>query len=100
MEMCDVDGRTALLCSIESGNIETVKLLLENGADKTVCDANGETALLYSVASGDIEIVKLLLNYLSEPFAHGYGEKALEDASMCGYVGIFDLLQKCGAEYS
>ncbi len=95
----DNRGHSALTHAIISGRIPNMRLLIENGADMKMRDNDGESALLYSVAFGDIEVVKALLNYLPDPFAHGEGEKALESASGCGYLGIVDLLQKSGAKW-
>ena len=45
-----------------SGSAESVRILLENGADPNVKEtANGQTALMFAAASDRIDVVKLLL---------------------------------------
>ena len=55
-----------ILHSNKDSNIETVKLLLENGADPNIQDDKGKTALMkscrYANTDSNIETVKLLLN--------------------------------------
>jgi hypothetical protein len=40
-----MNNRTALILAADKGNLETVKVLIEAGADVTIEDVNGETAL-------------------------------------------------------
>ncbi|MGK4568175.1 ankyrin repeat domain-containing protein [Flavobacterium sp. 3HN19-14] len=43
----EVDGITALMLAAFNGELNKVKLLMKNGADKTIKDKNGETAYDY-----------------------------------------------------
>ncbi|MBY0495755.1 MAG: ankyrin repeat domain-containing protein [Cyanobacteria bacterium] len=55
-------GATALMQAAHSGNADSVRILLENGADPNVKEtANGQTALMFAAASDRIDVVKLLL---------------------------------------
>ena len=53
------DDRMALMIASFEGHIETVKLLLANGADPDLQDNNRQAALMYASQNGHIEIVKL-----------------------------------------
>jgi hypothetical protein len=54
-------GYTPLMCAVEKGNIEIVKLLIENGADVNIKSGRG-TALHIAVEYGYPDIVRLLLD--------------------------------------
>ncbi|PKK47134.1 hypothetical protein CI102_6194, partial [Trichoderma harzianum] len=58
----DNDGNTALRKAIYEGNVEIVKLLLDNGGvDPTVGDAQGWKPLNLAAHNGHVEIINLLL---------------------------------------
>lgn len=48
INMQSVDGQTALHIAVASGNIDTVKLLIDKGADRELVDNNGKNALDYA----------------------------------------------------
>ena len=50
-----------LITASEYGHINTVRRLLEEGADVNVKDDRGSTALMYASEEGHVETVKLLL---------------------------------------
>ena len=55
-------GATALMQAAHSGSVESVRILIENGADPNVKEvANGQTALMFAAASDRTDVVKLLL---------------------------------------
>jgi uncharacterized protein len=55
-------GATALMQAAHSGSADSVRILLENGADPNVKEtANGQTALMFAAASDRTDVVKLLL---------------------------------------
>ena len=51
---------TALMMAAAEGNLEVVKLLLEEGADKSMVDTDGESAAHFARLNGHTEIVELL----------------------------------------
>lgn len=52
---------TPLHAAADSGNIEGVKLLMDNGCDVNERDSLGKTALHYAVACDSTDVVKLLI---------------------------------------
>jgi ankyrin repeat protein len=60
----DPDGlATPLIYAVAEGKTETVKWLIENGADPNFHQSNGETALHIAVRLGNVEMVRTLLDY-------------------------------------
>jgi ankyrin repeat protein len=55
-----VSGRTALACAVEKEYTETVRLLIEAGADLEMIDKSGNTPLMIAKSKRYEEIVKLL----------------------------------------
>jgi ankyrin repeat protein len=55
------NGESLLLLAVQAGNPETVKYLLEQGADVNVTDPSGMTPLHAAAQQGDEEIILLLL---------------------------------------
>lgn len=51
----------SLMIVSELGNIETVKFLIDNGADVNTQDEKGKTALMIASEMNDMELVKLLI---------------------------------------
>ena len=56
-------GQTALMLAVSHGRLETVKLLLQVGADVNIQDNDGSTALMCASEHGHLEIVRLLLQH-------------------------------------
>lgn len=55
-------GRTLLMHAAASGNPESVRVLVENGADIHATDWRRATPLMYAAAAGSIEIIEYLLS--------------------------------------
>jgi ankyrin repeat protein len=55
-----LSGRTALMCAVIGQHTETVKLLIEAGADLEIGDKKGNTPLMMAKFNGYEEIVELL----------------------------------------
>lgn len=51
-----------LLAAARRGDLNTVRILLNKGANVNARDRHGETALIWASAIGNIKLVKLLIN--------------------------------------
>lgn len=49
------------MCVVSHGHRDTVKLLLEVGADINAVDIDGWTPLMFAVRDGTLDIVRLLI---------------------------------------
>ena len=58
----DSNGKTQLHIAANSGEIQTVKLLIEAGADVNATDRFGDTALHNATNKGHIKVVELLID--------------------------------------
>jgi ankyrin repeat protein len=56
-------GQTALFEAVFSQQVETVRFLLEHGADPRLVSDDGAGPLFYACVSGNLEIVELLIQY-------------------------------------
>ena len=81
------------------GHTETVKLLLDKGADVNMNTDNGDTALIEASDNGHIEIVKLLLDKGADVNAKNVvGNTALILAAAGGHSRIVSMLLNNGAD--
>ena len=108
----DAFGSTPLIAAIGSGNVETVKLLLDKGANPNAAldfdeegstGARGESALAVAAAGGNADIVRLLLKKgakVNYRFKAGglIGPTALEAAQENGRTEIIRILKAAGAK--
>lgn len=70
-----------LVAAAASGNVNTVRYLLDKGADLRAHNADGEDALTRAAFSGDVETLKLLLDRGADPKrADAFGYTALMNA--------------------
>lgn len=82
-----------------SGNLATVRLLLECGEDPNHRDRDGWSAIHWAAEEGHLEIVRLLLNAGANPNAvSSYGTSPLHCAANGGHVSIVSLLLLQGAD--
>ena len=51
---------TALMLAVERGHLDSVRALLEHGADVNLRDNQGSTALVYAKKQEEGELVRLL----------------------------------------
>ncbi|WP_028330041.1 ankyrin repeat domain-containing protein [Brachyspira alvinipulli] len=70
-----VNGKNALIIAVGNSYIDTVKVLLTNGADVNFADNDGWTSLMYAANNGDIELAKLLIENKANVNAKSYEEK-------------------------
>lgn len=76
-----------------SGNLATVRLLLECGEDPNRRDRDGWSAIHWAAEEGHLEIVRLLLNAGANPNAvSSYGTSPLHCAANGGHLSIVSLL--------
>ena len=71
LEKPDDLGRTPLLCAVQAGRVESVRVLLAAGADVNARDADGNTAVRTAAAEGTLEMVKLLVAAGADPLMPG-----------------------------
>ena len=80
------------------GNLETVKILLEQGADVDLQSNDGNTALIYASRDGNLETVKFLLEQGADiNLQSNDGWTALIMALRFGNLGIMKFLLEQGA---
>ncbi|MDD5773688.1 MAG: ankyrin repeat domain-containing protein [bacterium] len=94
-----IEFNSGLISAAEKGDINTVKQLLDQGADINVKDRNGITALITAVWNSYTEIVKLLLEKGADVNAKDdYGRTVLMKAVEDGNIEIIKLLMDKGAD--
>jgi predicted Fe-Mo cluster-binding NifX family protein len=83
---------------VGNGNIEIAKMLLENGADKTVAGGDGWTPLHNASWGGHLEVVKMLLEKgVDITVATRDGSTPLHNASQNGHLEVVKILLEKGA---
>lgn len=96
-EGANINGKsnygTPLMAAVVKGNVEIVKLLLENNADTSIADATGNTALIYAVIFKKYEIAALLVKANADIKATDIrGKSALDYAKMTGDDKLIQIL--------
>jgi ankyrin repeat protein len=93
------DNGTSLHAASEAGDVETVRLLLERGADVKERDVYHQTAILVASRSGRLQVVKLLIEYGADVNSHdGIGWVPLHVASRNGHLEVVQSLLDHGAD--
>jgi uncharacterized protein len=88
-------GNSPLMWASEYGHVETVKYLLENGADVNKTNVWGQTSLMFASTWGFTEIVDILIdNNADINIKTRRGKTALNSAEKYGYKDIINLLEK------
>jgi uncharacterized protein len=91
-------GTRALMVAASHGNRDTVRALLDAGADVNAKDFTGWTALHAAAFKGDPEIVNLLLEHGAIPGkAHWYIRSPLGIAEGLGHKEVVPLLKEAEA---
>lgn len=87
---CDRSGLTALILAARRGNVECVKILIENKADLEVRDTKClYSPLMHAISKGDHEIVKVLVKAGADIDIVGVQDlKPLELAILSGSVEV------------
>ncbi|KAK8115574.1 hypothetical protein PG984_012076 [Apiospora sp. TS-2023a] len=98
----DESRQTPLHLASTSGQLKTVKLLLEKGADlnaQAYCLSDGGTPLHMASSSGQLEVVKLLLEKgANVNTIDGYGMTPLHRVAWKGQLEVANLLIEKGAD--
>lgn len=94
----DACGVTPLMLAASAGNVETVRLLIEYGADVNAANYCGKTPLMYAATSqkGDrtVEIIKILLENGAEKYTvDNYGQTAHDHALHFDADKIYEYLR-------
>ncbi|MCC9656900.1 ankyrin repeat domain-containing protein [Rhodopirellula halodulae] len=92
----DSFGRTALMYACTADNAETVKLLLDHGADVNLVDNEENfSPLMFAAAEGQLEVVELLLKAGADPTkADIDGETAIDFANSNGHAEVAKRLRQ------
>lgn len=95
-------GTALQVACMQQGNMEIVKLLIDNGADVNfpAHDRYGLTALQAAIISGDLKVVDYLLDKKADVKAASgwlFGRTALQAASKMGYAQLASELIQRGA---
>jgi hypothetical protein len=91
-------GSTPLLFAARSGDIESLRLLLQAGADVNDALSNGMTALIEAAHSGHQAAAMLLLDNGADANAHEIGYTALHAAVLRGGLDLVRALLAHGAD--
>jgi ankyrin repeat protein len=104
---CDIDAKiaisgnvTALMLAVSKGNIDTVKLILDNGASVNITDDDGASALDWACMVDSPEILKLLLSHgkANLNVNNRRGFRPIHLAAMSGTLDCLKILVDSGAE--
>ena len=94
------EKNNALIKASKDRNLETVKALIESGADVNAdykfSDLGGGTVLMYASSTGQIEVVKYLIEAGAD-IEDDYGRTALDLARRNGHTEIVEYLESKNA---
>lgn len=94
----NVHGDTALIAAVIGNHTETVKVLLDNGADVNAREEAGYTSLMRAVTLEYVSIIKLLLDAGADVNARNdWGETVLMHAVLSNHTNVVGMLLKAGA---
>lgn len=86
---------TLLHIAARTGDVESIEVLIDAGADVNIVGDLGNTPLHAAALRGQINSVKILLRRGANPsIKNEFGETAKEVAELVGYIDIANLLEK------
>ena len=92
-------GMTPLMNAAMNGNVQTVKLLIEKGADPSLTDNSGRTSLHFAAAGGDTNIISLIHTRMPDiESLDGGGETPLFVAAYSGELHAVKWFLERGAK--
>jgi len=92
-------SREALIVAARANDVDSVRALIEQGADVNAAAPDGSTALLEAAGRRDFEIVRLLLDAGADPApVNRYGMSALHIAARGADARIVEALLAAGAD--
>ncbi|KAI9663972.1 MAG: Ankyrin-2 [Bathelium mastoideum] len=93
IESSDKEGRTAFFWAVLGGRIDTVRTLLDRGANPEARDGSKSTALCRACQNNDLKIAELLVHKGANVHAFNDGFwTPLHEVSARGYVAIAEIL--------
>ncbi len=97
----DGKGNTLLMLASYNGQLETTRVLLENGGDPQLVNDMGQIPLAGAAFQGNLEMARLLIEYGADVNARmPDGKTPLMFAAMFNRTEIIDLLLAHGADAS
>jgi Zn-dependent protease with chaperone function len=97
-EMEPSEGETPLMTAVFNGDIEEVRVLIEEGSDLEAKDADGYTALNYTTLSEENEIAQVLLKAGADPNAQDDYSNILVSAIYSENYELASMLYDYGAD--
>ena len=95
------DGSSPLHLSSRRGHIDTVRMLIERGADVSAQNKYGSTALHWALMNGHVDLARMLIKCGADVSAQEKdGSAALHLASKKGHVDLARMLIERGADVS
>lgn len=89
---------TFLHIACKKGDVDSIRLLVNNGANLNCVDLVGNTPLHHAVIDNNLEIAQLLLDYSADvDFKDDSGQTALHMAALFGRLEFVKLLIQYGA---
>ena len=99
MDARDKDGRTPLLLAAIAGELDVVKVLVDNGADVNARDNVGTMPLMWAAFMGELEVIKFLMDKGADVNAKDKdGRTPLIFAKSEGHPDVVKFLKQHGAK--